>query len=150
MAESFLRTFCADNGLRMKPIDPDVLNALAQRAWAGNVRELKNVVERMAILSGDRITKSDLPEEGRLGRSIAPSSSGPSQDAPVALSEGGSRMSLREYRDHAESEYILATLDEVGWNISRAALLLGVERTNLHKKMRGYGIKREGIRTDED
>ena len=55
----------------------------------------------------------------------------------------GERFTLREYREHAEQRYILATLDETGWNISRAADELGVERTNLHKKMRAYGIRRE-------
>ncbi len=57
-------------------------------------------------------------------------------------------MTLREYREYAEREYILATLDETGWNISRAAVKLGVERTNLHKKMRTYGIKRESHQSE--
>ena len=63
-------------------------------------------------------------------------------DARSALDESGERLTLREYRGRAEKEYILQTLDEVGWNISRAATILGVERTNLHKKMRSYGIRR--------
>ncbi|MBW1756496.1 MAG: hypothetical protein JRJ80_10035 [Deltaproteobacteria bacterium] len=50
---------------------------------------------------------------------------------------------MREYRTRAEKDYILQTLGEVGWNISRAATILGVERTNLHKKIRSYGIRRE-------
>ena len=55
----------------------------------------------------------------------------------------GERLSLRDYREVAEKQYIVATLDEVAWNISRASQLLGVERTNLHKKMRAYGIRRD-------
>ncbi len=55
----------------------------------------------------------------------------------------GARPSLREYRDHAERQYILDTLREVDWNISRAATLLGLERTNLHKKIRALGVKRD-------
>ena len=51
-------------------------------------------------------------------------------------------MSLKEYREHAEREYIVDTLSALDWNISKAAVALGVERTNLHKKIRGYGIKR--------
>ena len=50
---------------------------------------------------------------------------------------------LREFRDHMEREYIRIKLDENGWNISRTATLLGIERTNLHKKMRALGISRE-------
>jgi DNA-binding NtrC family response regulator len=58
------------------------------------------------------------------------------------LDDSGERLTLREYRSRVEKEYILQTLDQVGWNISRAATILGVERTNLHKKMRTYGIRR--------
>ena len=140
LARGFLRDFCLENGLREKPIAEDVLEALAERPWPGNVRELRNVVERMVILSGDRITLEDLPEEGALsqGRREATSPS----DLPSAVDESGERLTLREYRGRAEKQYILNTLDEVGWNISRAATVLGVERTNLHKKMRSYGIRR--------
>ena len=54
----------------------------------------------------------------------------------------GSASRCASIRGRAEKDYILSTLDEVGWNISRAATILGVERTNLHKKMRSYGIRR--------
>ena len=54
----------------------------------------------------------------------------------------GARPTLREYRDTAEKNYILEVLRELEWNISRAAVTLGVERTNLHKKIRAYAIKR--------
>jgi len=141
LAQGFLREFSIENGLREKPIDDDVLVALADRPWPGNVRELRNVVERMAILSGDRITLDDLPEEGVL--SEVRRESAPPSDWPSTLDEAGERLTLREYRTRAEKDYILRTLDEVGWNISRAATILGVERTNLHKKMRSYGIRRE-------
>jgi DNA-binding NtrC family response regulator len=141
LAKGFLREFSGENGLREKPIDDDVLHALAERPWPGNVRELRNVVERMAILSGDRITLDDLPEEGVL--SEVRRESKPPSDLPATVDEAGERLTLREYRSRAEKDYILQTLDEVGWNISRAATILGVERTNLHKKMRSYGIRRE-------
>ena len=141
LAQGFLREFSVENGLREKPMDDEVLEALAERPWPGNVRELRNVVERMAILSGDRITLDDLPAEGVL--SEVRRESAPPSDAPGMLDEAGERLTLRDYRSRAEKDYIVQTLDEVGWNISRAATILGVERTNLHKKMRSYGIRRE-------
>jgi two-component system nitrogen regulation response regulator NtrX len=141
LAQGFLREFSLENGLREKPIDDAVLDALAERPWPGNVRELRNVVERMAILSGDRITLDDLPEEGVL--SEVRRGSAPPSDFPAVHDGAGERLTLRDYRSRAEKDYILQTLDEVGWNISRAATILGVERTNLHKKMRSYGIRRE-------
>ena len=140
LAKGFLRDFCAENGVRCKPIDEEVLVALAERPWPGNVRELRNVVERMSILSGDRITLDDLPAEGVLSEGRRDSTT-PS-DFPRVVDESGERLTLREYRGRAEKDYILQTLAEVGWNISRAATILGVERTNLHKKMRSYGIRR--------
>ena len=141
LAKGFLREFSVENGLREKPVDDDVFEALAARPWPGNVRELRNVVERMAILSGDRITLDDLPAEGGLSEGRHESS--PHSGLPATLDDAGERLTLREYRTRAEKDYILQTLGEVGWNISRAATILGVERTNLHKKIRSYGIRRE-------
>ena len=141
LAKGFLREFSVENGLREKPVDDDVFEALAARPWPGNVRELRNVVERMAILSGDRITLDDLPAEGVLSEGRHESS--PHSGLPATLDDAGERLTLREYRTRAEKDYILQTLGEVGWNISRAATILGVERTNLHKKIRSYGIRRE-------
>ncbi|MEM9191447.1 MAG: sigma-54 dependent transcriptional regulator [Myxococcota bacterium] len=138
LARSFFREFSRDNGLKEKPIDDKVFEALAERDWPGNVRELRNVVERMAILSGDAIGLDDLPAKGRL--SSAPDASGPSLPSTTI---DGRKATLREYRELAERQYILETLDGCGWNISKAAGELGVERTNLHKKMRSYGIRRE-------
>ncbi|HYJ09999.1 MAG TPA: helix-turn-helix domain-containing protein, partial [Polyangiaceae bacterium] len=54
----------------------------------------------------------------------------------------GAQLTLREYRESAERTYIIDTLKQLDWNISKAAVLLGVERTNLHKKIRAYVIKR--------
>jgi transcriptional regulator with GAF, ATPase, and Fis domain len=145
LAEAFVESFCRENGLRPKRMDPAVREALTSRKWPGNVRELKNVVERAAILSSDVITIADLPEDphespfddehGEDARDSQP-------PAQPALGASGARPTLREYRDSAEKNYILEVLRELEWNISRAAVTLGVERTNLHKKIRAYGIKR--------
>ena len=153
LANAFAKEFFRENGMREKHIDDDVFDALTERSWPGNVRELKNVVERMLILSGDRVTIDDVPEDLRalydaeMQRGTAPSSPGnllTSRTDEAATRDVSARMNLRDYREKAERDYIVSTLDECEWNISRAANVLGVERTNLHKKMRGYGIRREG------
>jgi two-component system nitrogen regulation response regulator NtrX len=145
LAEAFVEAFCRENGLKPKGMDPAVREVLTQRKWPGNVRELKNVVERAAILSGDLITVADLPEDPHespfddVEDSDARDSQVPPPPPQLAT---GARPTLREYRDSAEKNYILEVLRELEWNISRAAVTLGVERTNLHKKIRAYGIKR--------
>jgi DNA-binding NtrC family response regulator len=128
------------------------------RKWPGNVRELKNVVERSAILSGDRVTIADLPEDPHASpfeeETDGPGDSGTPLDAieedggaeatrPTTPPPPGTKHpTLREFRERSERQYIVDTLKMTGWNISRTAIMLGVERTNLHKKIRAYQIKR--------
>jgi two-component system nitrogen regulation response regulator NtrX len=121
----FLAEFCARNNFRPREIDADVIAVLERYAWPGNIRELRNVVERMAILtSADRITVESIPVEIR-----QPSS-------PRAAA------GLQEVRDTAERDRIRQALDQTDWNVSSAARLLGTERTSLHKRLRALGLKR--------
>jgi two-component system, NtrC family, nitrogen regulation response regulator NtrX len=148
LADSFVAAFCRENGLREKKIDPGVYEALARRKFPGNVRELKNVVERAAILSSDVLTVADLPEDPHLSPfdddvETDVEESAVTTPLPVpGPRQPGAQLTLREFREGAEKTYILDTLKALDWNISKAAVVLGVERTNLHKKIRAYGIKR--------
>ena len=147
LASAFVVSFCRENGLREKKIEPGVYEALARRKFPGNVRELKNVVERAAILSSDVITIADLPEDPHLSpfedEHDAEGDDAVSTPLPVASpTTPGGQLTLREFREGAERTYIIDTLKGLEWNISKAAVVLGVERTNLHKKIRAYGIKR--------
>ena len=146
LAKAFLSDFCAEYGGRQKRADPRVFELLTQRPWPGNVRELRNVIERMVILSGTEITPEDVPLSGLVRETAAvavqPAVVNDGRSLNVPLPEGD-LPSLRDFRDRAEREYIRTTLQGCDWNISRAATLLGVERTNLHKKMRSLGIQRQ-------
>jgi DNA-binding NtrC family response regulator len=158
LAFAFMQQFAKENGIKPKPIDDAVIHALLTRKWPGNVRELKNVVERMAILSGDRVTIADLPEDphespfGEEEAAVADGADEPEARPSEAEREepsasrappiAGQYPTLREFREQQERRYIVDTLKLTGWNISRTAVVLGVERTNLHKKIRGYTIKR--------
>jgi DNA-binding NtrC family response regulator len=143
LADAFVATFCKENGLRPKRTDPSVYEALIRRKWPGNVRELKNVVERAAILSSDVITIADLPEDPHNNPFEDDAEGDDVPSAPLGPPDASrGRLTLREHRDSSERAYILETLKELAWNISRASVVLGVERTNLHKKIRAYGIKR--------
>jgi DNA-binding NtrC family response regulator len=164
LADAFMSAFSRENGIKPKPMDDIVVRALVERKWPGNVRELKNVIERAAILSGDRVTIADLPEdphESPFGDDEPASdhadhssdhAAGESamDDDPPGDAAGGAgkssapagHLTLREHRERSERQYIVDTLKLTSWNISRTAIVLGVERTNLHKKIRAYAIKR--------
>jgi two-component system nitrogen regulation response regulator NtrX len=125
MAEYFLEEFCSRNNFRSKTIEPDVFELLESYSWPGNARELRNVIERMAILSpGEQLTRESIPVEIRVRR------------------EDGPKSTIQEARESAEREHILRALEECGWNVSGAARSLGMERTNLHKRIRALGLTR--------
>ncbi len=126
LAEYFLEDFCARNNFKPKMIADDVYAVLESYPWPGNARELRNAIERMAILTtGERLPKESIPVEIRIQRDTA------------------QRSTVQEARASAEREYILRALEEANWNVSGAARALGMERTNLHKRIRALGISRE-------
>ncbi len=146
LADAFMAAFCKENGLKMKSIDDAVYPALERRSFPGNVRELKNAIERAAILAGDVVTVADLPEDPHDSPFEEDLSEPPERTTPSSAKDASKpRLSLREFRERAERGYIIEVLASFDWNISRAAVVLGVERTNLHKKIRAYGIKRGEI-----
>jgi two-component system nitrogen regulation response regulator NtrX len=125
LAEYFLEEFCSRNNFRRKMLDETVFPLLDSYPWPGNARELRNVIERMAILTqGDRLTRDSIPVEIRVQR------------------EAGPKSTIQEARESAEREHILRALEESSWNVSGAARTLGMERTNLHKRIRALGLTR--------
>jgi two-component system nitrogen regulation response regulator NtrX len=125
LARHFLEVASARFGRRPKKLAPDALKALGAHRWPGNVRELKNLIERLMILSpGDEITAEDLP--------FAEAADALPPDAP-----------LKDARDDFERRYILAALRRHRGNVTRAADALGLERSNLYRKLKGYGIEVE-------
>jgi len=146
LCASFIEVACRENGMKPKAISEEAVAILTQYPWPGNVRELRNVIERLVILSEESVGVGDLPEEilaeaARRKREVTPASSALPK---VELPPEARALPLREFRDHMEREYIRIKLEENGWNISRTANILGIERTNLHKKMRSLGLAREG------
>ncbi len=139
LADHFMRLFAREYGRRPKSFDDSASWALAQYSWPGNVRELRNVVERLIIMvPGEAITARDL---AFLGGALRP-------EPAAAAAE---IRPLHDARDEFERDYILAALARAQGNISRTAEALGVERSNLYRKMRGLGIAspRGGEREDD-
>jgi transcriptional regulator with GAF, ATPase, and Fis domain len=145
LCAAFLQDACRDNGMKEKAISEEAVALLSEYSWPGNVRELRNVIERLVILSEESIGVGDLPEEivEEVSRRKREAVSAGQTLPRVELPPEARALPLREFRDHMEREYIRIKLDENGWNISRTANLLGIERTNLHKKMRSLGLTRE-------
>src|SRR5688500_2281793 len=141
LVESFVRECCDENGFAYKPVDEVVFERLKAYDWPGNVRELRNVVERLVIMSDDVIRERDLPPY--LGGPRPPNSALRQTGPQTAIDLGRyANKTLREFREEVESEFIRIKLAEYEWNISRTAQALGIERTNLHKKLRALGIHR--------
>jgi len=132
LVEHFLVQVCAENGFREKTVHPDVQRRLAAYDWPGNVRELRNMVERLSILSGDEILPTDIPTDFGGARAMFAGGAG-------ELFQTGT---LRAFREAAERQFVEARLAANDWNISRTADTLGLERTNLHKKIKALGIQR--------
>jgi two-component system nitrogen regulation response regulator NtrX len=127
LAEHFLRLACVENGLALRRLAPRAQEFLSQLRWPGNVRELRNVMERMAILvPHEVIAQEDVIRVLQI-RSMRREDSG--------------AVPLRQARARFEKQYILERLTANGGNLGQTARDLGIERTNLYRKMRQLGIQ---------
>jgi two-component system, NtrC family, nitrogen regulation response regulator NtrX len=135
LARHFIAELSAEYGKRVKELTPEAMEALARQPWPGNVRELRNTIERLVIMTpGERIESRHLPATVAAG--AAPAEPGPFAPAPVV----GEFQSLVEAREDFEKRYIWKKYQECGGNMSRTSEALQVERSNLYRKMKGYGL----------
>jgi two-component system nitrogen regulation response regulator NtrX len=137
LVRHYMEYFSRENNVRPKRISPQAIEALQKFRWKGNIRELRNTVERLIIMTGgETIDLADLPSGVR-----APHASG----APKAASDGESTKAgtLREFKDTAERAYLVGKLRENGWNISKTAEVIDTPRSNLYKKLEQYQISQE-------
>ncbi|MBB5021325.1 sigma 54-interacting transcriptional regulator [Desulfurispira natronophila] len=132
LLQHFLKSFCADEGMPVKSFTQEAEEQLMLHHWPGNIRELKNLVERLVIMApGDIIDVEDLPGEyRRVGEA-----SGDIAGSHVIAD------SLRQAREAFERSFIEAKLDRCGGNVTKAAELMGIDRVHLHKKIKHYGLK---------
>jgi len=130
LVSEFLDEFSIDTKEEPRLLSPDAMELLKKYGWPGNVRELKNLIERMAIMCpGETVDAKDIPapfntsriEEGKLESFV-------------------SFDTLKEAREIFEKSFIASKLKQFGGNISKTAEAIGVERSNLHKKIKAYGL----------
>ena len=142
-----METISRDSNVRPKRIAPAALDALQRYRWKGNIRELRNTVERLIIMSaGDTIEVADLPDSVKAPGNAA------TQPVPLksAFAEGSGETkadakvgTLREFKDNAERAFLVGKLRENGWNISKTAEAIDTPRSNLYKKLEQYQISQE-------
>jgi two-component system nitrogen regulation response regulator NtrX len=129
LIDYFSQHLAAENNFKPKRFSDDAIQALMKYHWKGNIRQLKNVIERLIISTdGNTVEKKHLPEEIR-------------GELRIFLPDAKGIKNLKEFRDLAEKEFILSKLEENGWNISQTAREIDTPRSNLYKKLEQYGIK---------
>jgi two-component system nitrogen regulation response regulator NtrX len=130
LVEHFIAEFCLENNKELKKISPEAMSLLASYSWPGNVRELKNIVERMVIMTrGPVIEAKDVPSPVR-----------EQPKAPLEFSFFNFNL-LRDARREFEKRFIMKKLLENDENISKTAEVIGIERSNLHRKIKSYEIE---------
>lgn len=143
LARHFLKEFSTLHGKGLRGLSPEALGVLTSYPWPGNVREFKNLVERVVILTSEAedgttisaaLLLSHLKDEALIA-------SPEDRQSFTSGNEPSTGRNLKDARQEFEKEFILKTLKEHDWNISRAALILGIERSHLHRKIKSYGIE---------
>jgi len=154
LAKQFCDEVCGEYNMPVKKITDDAMEALKRLPWTGNIRELRNMVERLIILSDKAITDKDV-------RAFAnPSNAMPIAENTVAASvdkvdgerpaPNGSPIanyddfpSFQDFKDHTEMEFIKYKLEKNGWNVSKTADEIDIQRSHLYSKIEKFGLKRE-------
>jgi two-component system nitrogen regulation response regulator NtrX len=124
LVDHFLDILAGEYGQQKKSVSPEALSSLQRHAWPGNIRELRNVLERLVIMTPSKVIShvdilaSEAPESDYFGFTT-----------------------LKDARDAFEKDFIARKLRENSWNVSKTAEILGIERSNLHRKIKAYEIK---------
>ena len=141
----FVSQMTRSGGLPPKPFDPEAVQQLAARDWPGNIRELRNAIERLLILAtGPTVTTQDVERMAGMGMRTGDGGGGRgTSPADLAGAPWMRAATFEEFKQVAERTYILAKLKEHDWNVSETARTLEMPRSNLYKKIERYGLARE-------
>lgn len=141
IATSFCEEICAEYNMPTKEITGEAMKSLQGLPWTGNIRELRNMVERLIILSEKKITEREVSTFANPGAVTG--------YATPVLSTTSSGFdydhfdSFQEFKDYAEERYITHKLEKNGWNVSKTADEIGIQRSHLYSKMEKFGLKRD-------
>ncbi|WP_298256301.1 sigma-54 dependent transcriptional regulator [uncultured Litoreibacter sp.] len=132
LANHFIETFNSSQGLPLRKLADDAITLLQTMQWPGNIRQLKNVIERVLILG---------PDKGDIEAKELPQSEGAVEsESGVTIGGNLATLPLREARELFEREYLMTQINRFGGNISRTAAFVGMERSALHRKLKSLGV----------
>ena len=131
LAERFVKEICEDNTIPRKTFSPGAFNELKKINWSGNIRELRNVIERLVILSGNKITEEDVQNFAS-----------PINKQATEKSVFEKFDTLQEFKDHVEKIFIEEKLKKNGWNVAKTALEVDIQRSHLYNKIEKYSLRR--------
>ncbi len=137
LTKSFLEEVCTDYGMPVKKVSDAGMEALKALPWTGNIRELRNMIERLIILSDKTITDADVKAFANPSAPVAVA-----HQAVSAQPDFDNFKSFQEYKDFAEREYIKFKLEKNGWNVSKTADDIDIQRSHLYSKIEKFGLKR--------
>jgi DNA-binding NtrC family response regulator len=135
LTEKFLAEICEDYGINKKYITPAAMEELKKIQWTGNIRELRNVLERLVILSGDKITEDDVITLAN-----------PSSSRSGSLDSVNQFEKFQDFKEYAEKIFIDAKLKQNAWNVAKTAQEIDIQRSHLYNKIEKYGLKRSDKR----
>ncbi|MBS1522843.1 MAG: sigma-54-dependent Fis family transcriptional regulator [Bacteroidetes bacterium] len=138
LTQNFIEEICNDYGMPPKRISDAAIEELKKLPWTGNIRELRNMVERLIILSDKIITDSDVKAFANPS-AIIPTSGGASAAPQTDFDQFAN---FQEYKDYAEREYIKFKLEKNNWNVSKTADDIDIQRSHLYSKIEKFGLKR--------
>ncbi len=138
LTSNFLEEICNDYGMPVKKISAAALEALKSLPWTGNIRELRNMAERLIILSDKTITEEDIRAFANPSGTVSSNSTGQANTDR----DFDQFTNFQEYKDYAEREYIKFKLEKNNWNVSKTADDIDIQRSHLYSKIEKYGLKR--------
>jgi two-component system nitrogen regulation response regulator NtrX len=136
LVRHFMKIHVEEQGLRMKEVSPEAMAVLQQYEWPGNIRELRNLIERLMIMVPGHVIDASQAAMSIQGRTAGPSVSSNAAGQAASPLFAKAYDSLRDARNAFEKEYIGRKLREHHWNISRTAEDLQIERSHLHRKIK--------------
>lgn len=132
LAEKFVKEVCEDYGIPKKVITPKALEELKVMRWEGNIRELRNVMERLVILADQKITENEV-------KNFVTNTQ--AKDTPTDLFEAFDK--FQDFKEHIEKLFIEHKLKKYGWNVSKTAEVLDIQRSHLYNKIEKYDLRRQ-------